>query len=187
MIDNVDVVKELAVKNKEIYLNKLDMDIESNYELLKLTTANIINLSINEVVSGVLNIENSFLNKKSIEIEVEKSFKNFFNYIDMLYKKRTKFFKTKKDKDNYLDYIDNKILDDIRAYYLNYFVSIISLLGKEYSLFEKERLDNYIKMTFYNKFMIKIFDVIKNANLILINNYHESTKRYNLINEKTLK
>ena len=30
-------------------------------------------------------------------------------------------------------------------------------------------------------------DVINNANMVLINNYHESKKRYELINEKTLK
>lgn len=187
MKDNVDVVKELAVKNKEIYLNKLDLDIDSNHELLKLTTTNIINLSINEVVSGVLNIENSFLNKGNIELEVDQAFNDFLNYINGLYKKRFKLFKTMKDKDNYVDYIDNKVIDDIRAYYLNHFVSITDKLSNNYSEFEKERLDNYINKTFYSKFMIRIFDVVKNANLILINNYHESTRRYHLINEKTLK
>ena len=187
MKDNVDVVKELAVKNKEIYLNKLDMDIDSNHELLKLTTTNIINLSINEVVSGVLNIENSFINKKTIELIVEEYFKKYLDYINSLYKKRFRNFKNKKQENNYVDMIDNKVIDDIRSYYLNNFVLIIAELSKNYSDFEKERLESYINKSFYNKFMIRIFDVIKNANLILINNYHESTNRYNLINEKTLK
>lgn len=187
MIDNVDVVKELAVKNKEIYLNKLDMDIESNYELLKLTTTNIINLSINEVVSGVLNIENSFLNKKIIELEVDCYFKKFLEFINNLYKKRFNSFKNKKEKDNYLDFINNKIIDEIKDYYLNDFGLIIDSLGVSYSEFERERLNNYINNTFYSKFMMRMLDTINNANMILINNYYESTERYNLINEKTLK
>jgi len=186
MIDNVDVVKELAVKNKEIYHNKLDMDIESNYELLRLTTTNIINLSINEVVSGILNIENSFLNKKKLEVEVDKYFKEFLEYINSLSKKRFTNLKSKKDKDNYLEYINNKIIDDIKDYYINNFSLIIETISINYSEFEKERLNNYINNTFYNKFMMRILDCINNANMILINNYHESTERYNLINEKTL-
>ena len=187
MLDKVDVVKELAVKNKEIYLNKLNMDIDSNYELLKLTTTNIINLSINEVVSSILNIENSFLNKKRIEFLVDDYFKDFLEYIDNLYKKRFFNLKNKKDKDNYLDYINNKVIDVIREYYVNHFSLIVDLLSINYSDFEKERLSNYINNIFCNKFILRLLDCINNANMILINNYRESTDRYNLINEKTLK
>ena len=187
MIDKTDVVKELAVKNKEIYLNKLDMDIDSYYELLKLTTTNIIDLSINEVVSGVLNIENSFFNKKNIENKVREFFKDYLHSIEKIYSKKVKDLKSKKGEINYLDYIDNSILDDIRSYYLNSFSLIVEELSEGYIQEEKEKLLYFINQSFYNRFMIKIFDSLKNANMLLINNYHESTKRYNLINEKTLK
>ena len=187
MLDKVDVVKELAVRDKEIYLNKLNMDIDSNYELLKLTTINIINLSINEVILNILNIENSFLNKKRIEFLVNEYFKDFLEYIDGLYKKRVIGLKIQKDKDNYLDYINNKIIDDIKDYYLNNFILIIEDICIDYNDFDKERLDNYINNAFYSRFISKLLENINNANRLLINNYHESKERYNLINEKTLK
>lgn len=187
MLDKNEVVKELAVRNKEIYLNKLNMDIDSHYELLKLITTNIIDLSINEVISNILNIENSFLNKKRIEFLLNEYFQDYFEYIDSLYKKRIIGLKMRKDKDNYLDYINNKIIDDIKEYYVNNFVLIIEDISIDYSDLKKERLNNYINNIFYNKFIFKLLDSIDNANTLLINNYYESRDRYNLINEKTLK
>ena len=44
MVEKLDVVKELEVKNHEIYLNKLNMDLDKNYELINLSISNYINI-----------------------------------------------------------------------------------------------------------------------------------------------
>ena len=64
MVEKLDVVKELEVKNHEIYLNKLNMDLDKNYELIKLSISNYINISISDVIAVFIEIEGSLLNKE---------------------------------------------------------------------------------------------------------------------------
>ena len=43
MNDNEDVKDQLKIKNKEIYLNKLNLDLDNNLEVLVLTVDNLLN------------------------------------------------------------------------------------------------------------------------------------------------
>ena len=66
MNKDLDVKKQLEVKNKEIYHNKLNLDIENNLEVLVLTIDNLLN-SIPEMLSlKILEIKESFTNKEEI-------------------------------------------------------------------------------------------------------------------------
>ena len=77
MNKSVDVIKELAVKNKEIYLNKLDIDLTNNQENLFITIKNIIDLFTKEVTTKVLEIETNTLLFSYASQEVT----NFHNFL----------------------------------------------------------------------------------------------------------
>ena len=42
MNNSVDVLKQLEVKNREIYLNKLVIDLDNNLDILSITVNNFI-------------------------------------------------------------------------------------------------------------------------------------------------
>lgn len=187
MVEKLDVVKELEVKNHEIYLNKLNMDLDKNYELINLSISNYINISISDVIAVFIEIEGSLLNKEKISNSVQSYFGKFNNEIDKLVKLRFVLLHNKKDCDNYVSYINNDIVNKIGDVYRNSVIELYNDVSDDYTSFEKERLYNYLFDTYYQRFLRWISDTIGSCNLILINSYNESNNRLALINEKTLK
>lgn len=70
MNDNEDVKDQLKIKNKEIYLNKLNLDLDNNLEVLVLTVDNLLNTNKEMLIKKIIDIEESFLNQELIEEKV---------------------------------------------------------------------------------------------------------------------
>ena len=98
MNNNIDVLKELAVKNKEIYLNKLAIDLDNNEENILITIENIINLFTKEVTNKVLEIENNTLLSHEASKEVLSFHKIIHEEIKKIVKKRNDIIREKVKK-----------------------------------------------------------------------------------------
>ena len=183
-----DVLKELEVKNKEIYLNKLNIDLDNNNEILIITINNIINLFKEEVLNKVLEINGSNINKDNIKEEVN----NFYDEIDKEIKKLLQERINKlKDNINKIDIVNYKndinkesmvIINKLKKIY----TKNINLLTNTMNELNSERIKEYLVNINYNKFIDKIEELFNNMNMILINNYIESSNKYKELNEKTL-
>ena len=91
MNSNVDVLKQLEVKNREIYLNKLVIDLDNNLDVLSITVNNIVNLFTNEMINKILEIENGTMNRSKISTHVEAFQEKFKDQlIVMLHERKTK-------------------------------------------------------------------------------------------------
>ena len=184
MNNNQDVLKELEVKNKEIYLNKLNIDLDNNEEILLITLENIINHFNEEMTNKINEIQNT------IEIDNITKFNNVLkSTINDLIKTRT--IKFKKDIIN-IDNIDYKetinqytitILSEIKKCYFDN----IDLLIKNTTNKDNTRLIEYLNNINYEKITNKIKECFNNTNTILYNNYLESLEKFNNLNKKTLK
>ena len=56
MNDNEDVKDQLKIKNKEIYLNKLNLDLDNNLEVLVLTVDNLLNTNKEMLIKKIIDI-----------------------------------------------------------------------------------------------------------------------------------
>ena len=183
MIDNVSVSLELANKNKELYLNKLNMDLDNNANLLNSTITNNISVLGQELIKALISI----LDTPDID-RITKIVNDFFNgyreEIKTILTNRYTELKEKKELDDYLSYINSNLIESIKNYYLNNCSQIISKIKTDDDFID-ERIDDYIENIFFNKFIKRIEECIKDANNLLINSYNESLARYKLMNEKT--
>lgn len=191
-MSNNDVLKALEVKNKEIYLNKLNIDLDNNYDVINITLDNFTNLFTDEITNKILDIECSQKNKDTIKENVC----SFQNKIDSKFKEeilnRNKELKESIsiDEMNYDDEIskkNKKIMNNIEKYYLKSIDSLISIIGKEYEDYNKIRLEEYMKNLNLSKYLDKLNSLLTSTSIILCNNYKESYKKYLEMNEKTLK
>lgn len=183
MIGNVSVSEELANKNRELYLNKLTMDLDSNLSFLSNIINNTINILGQELIGALLSILNS-----NDEVKITKIVNDFFDSyreaINNILTTRYNDLKTKINLDDYVSYINSQFLEEIKKYYLDNCSMIINEIKTEED-FTNNRLDDYLQNIFYNKFLKRIIEFINDANNLLINNYNESLARYKLMNEKT--
>ena len=93
MNKDLDVKKQLEVKNKEIYHNKLNLDIENNLEVLVLTIDNLLN-SIPEMLSlKILEIKESFTNKEEINNHIDLFVNSYHDKVKELIDNKEKFLK----------------------------------------------------------------------------------------------
>ena len=68
MNESIDIKKQLEVKNKEIYINKLNHDLDNNLEVLVLTIDNLLSFITNETTKRILEINGNHELFKSLEI-----------------------------------------------------------------------------------------------------------------------
>lgn len=192
MNDNVDVLKELAVKNKEIYLNKLAIDLDNNEENILITIDNIINLFTKEVTDKVLEIEKNMLLSHEVSLEVMSFHKIIREEIKIIVKKRNDVLREKIkeiEKNSYQELLDSetkKLIERIQKIYLDNIEKLINNLTKKSNVFTERRINDYLKILNYERFINKINDSIKNLNVILYNNYLESERKYNELNKKVI-
>ena len=193
MIEDINILKELEVKNKKIYLNKLSIDLDNNYDVLLMTLNNIHNLFIQELNDKIPEILSSTFQKENIS-------KNISNFILLLKSSLIKLINTKKDKlkeeinnidnINYQEIMNQQsqlIINNITKTYQKNVLKLINEIINDYNNNEKERINDYLTNFNFNKYLKKIEETIKNMDIILYNNYQESLERYHDLNEKTLK
>ncbi len=193
MNNKVDVLRELEVKNREIYLNKLNIDLDNNEEILVITVDNILNLFCSEMLEKILEIENSTFNKEHIQENILPFQAVLNNKIKELIVKRKTIIKDKLNKIDELDYknilndVQEDIFKDINKVYNDNIILLIDKISVNYNAFEKERIKDYLEKRNCEKLMNKLREAFSNMNIILYNNYLESHQKYLDLNAKTLK
>ena len=192
MNNNVDVLKELAVKNKEIYLNKLEIDLDNNEENILITIENIINLFTKEVTDKILEIENNTLLSHEASKEVISFHKTIHEKIKIIVKNRNDVIREqikKIEENNYQDILNNeteKLIEEIQKVYQDNIDNLINNITKRSNIFTEKRLNDYLKILNYERFIKKIKESITNLDVILYNNYLESERKYNELNKKII-
>lgn len=185
-----DVLKQLEEKNREIYLNKLYIDLDNNNEILHIITDNVINLFKEEVINKILEI-----NPNSEKNEIKKCVNDFYKKIkqEIVQMLNNRYNNLKREISNIdeIDYqicINNErkiIIDEIKKMYGNLVIELINEI--EHLLNNSnDRINNYLQVLNYDKFVNKIKELINNMNVILYNSYIESNNKFQDLNAKTL-
>lgn len=205
MEDNIDVVKELEIKNQELFVNKIIIDLETAMESLMLFYSkkmddNKDNYTYCDMVaSDVINNINSFLDNPNDVLQKEKvsALVNSFFYI---YKNKVntlipeRLQEIKKDIQNIdsLNYemkLNNEssaIIKQISDYYQENIYMLIEEIKdsvNNHQLVFQEYLIKNVHDKLINMLKDKLIYSIKLIN----NNYDENTAVLQIINEKTLK
>lgn len=183
MGENVDIQKQLEVKNREIYLNKLTIDLDNNLEILLITINNIINMLVNEINGKINDFDNqdtsSYLSTFHKEI-VEK--------IEMLIKKKIDNLKKGIEDIDNLDYKETinletqELLENAKKLYSVQISTLINNLKLNKDDVNVDYLNNYC----LNKFVQKLEETFNNMDIILYNKYLESNEKFKDLNAKTL-
>lgn len=194
MNSNEDVKKQLEVKNKEIYLNKLNLDLDNNLEVLVLTIDNLLNSVTDESVKKILEIKESFISKDSILENIEKFIDLYRENLMSLLSDKKKYIQDSfvlnenleickiNLNDNYFsikDELDNFSSNNIKWLEEN-------LKGQVDDDFKLKRLIDYLNNIFLVNLNNKILDVIKNRDVILINTLEETYLKYLELNKNTV-
>lgn len=187
MNSNIDVLKELEVKNKEIYINKLGIDLDTNLESLLIIINNIMNLLTIELTDKLNILSNN--NQEAINNFQKLNLKNIIELINQ----RNTYLKEKVldiDNINYKEELDDEtknVIEKVKEFYNNNVNNLINELNKSVDEFTKHRISDYLNNLYFSRFIKKIEDAIINMDNILFNNYQFSYQKYLNLNEKTLK
>ena len=193
MIEDINVLQELAIKNKEIYLNKLEIDLENNNEVLLITLDNIHNLFNQELTNKIPEILSSTFQMENISKAITKFNLLLKKELLKLINKKQESLKEEVNNIDNIDYrkiVDKKtslIIDKLKKVYQKNVTNLINDIINEYTINEKNRIEDYLMNINFEKYVTKIEETIKNMDNILYNNYQESLNKYHELNEKTLK
>lgn len=187
-----EIKMQLEVKNKEIYLNKLNLDLNNNMDGLILTIENLLTKTIDESVNHILSIGESFREKETIEKDI-KDFFNLFseeliNNLDIKKKTIEKLI-----KNNLIDYKENiqKENDKLNNKLYNYYIDNINILSSKIQgyyedSFCKQRINNYLINSLKDRLLDKLNDTIKGRDIILMNTFNETYLKYLELNKNTI-
>lgn len=186
MDNKVDVARELKEKNKEIFFNKLNMDIETNNESLTIQLHNMINNIMNDFASKLLEI-NEISDNSQIQEVIIAFRKVLIDKLDQLLFSRQQRIGEEGIKENVeifgiLEAEKNAILNAIEKIYIGNIPKFMKL-GEKYSNFQLERLKHYLSVSFKETLMFKIKKIIENSDKIFSNNYSESLVKYQKLND----
>lgn len=189
-----DIKKQLEVKNKEIYLNKLNLDLNNNIEVLVLTIDNLLNNTKNDCVNKILGIAETFQKEMFLKEKINIFLEEYREYLMNL------FDNQKKDIEKLI--CDNNEINNIKKYLYdnyefisnklnNYFDNNINNLVKNIQVlytdsFCKKRIEEYLRKIFKSNLNNKILDSIKGRNIILINTFNETYLKYLELNKNTV-
>ena len=193
MNSNVDVLKELEVKNKEIYINKLGIDLDTNLENLLITIDNMMSIFTTEVTEKVLEIKNDVKSSEQTKERIITFQRLICGEIIKLINERASSLKDKiQDIDNidYKDVLNNEtvsFLQKVGEYYNLNIDALIKEINNNTIEFDKNRISDYLKVLYYEKLITKLKQAVINMDIILYNNYEEGYQRFLNLNAKTLK
>lgn len=192
MSDNIDVVKELEKKNREIYLNKLYMDIDNNQEIILITVNNMFDLLEKELANKIMEIQSSSMSFSDV-CKIIHPFQQKVNdnVVDLI-NKRSVFLKEYIVNNQKLDYLDklekenNTIITKVSKFYQNNVMQVVSKLVTDLDEFSRNRLIDYLKNLYFEKLINKLKEILDNTNRILYNNYLDGVSKYEKMNKKTI-
>ena len=187
-----DIRSQLKEKNKEIYLNKLNLDLTNNLEVLVLTIDNILNNINNNTKDRVMGITESFQNETIIKEIINNFIEDYRKYLMELIdnKKKTVEKEFKEDKNDLKSRL-NELNQDIEEKLNNYFLeNIDKLIDKITNLYTDSfcnfRIKEYLKNIFKENLNNKIIDTLKNRDIILLNTFKETYLKYQDLNKNTI-
>ena len=194
MNDNEDVKDQLKIKNKEIYLNKLNLDLDNNLEVLVLTVDNLLNTNKEMLIKKIIDIEESFLNQELIEEKVSSFFEQYrVEFMNLLDNKKLDLNNTIIIHDD-LEICKNNIQDNyfslekqIKEFTSQEIKQLEKLLLNDINdKFKQKRLKDYLENIFIINLNNKILDIIRNRDIILINTFQETYLKYLELNKNTI-
>lgn len=194
MNDNEDVKDQLKIKNKEIYLNKLNLDLDNNLEVLVLTVDNLLNTNKEMLIKKIIDIEESFLNQELIEEKVSSFFEQYrVEFMNLLDNKKLDLKNTIIIHDD-LEICKNNIQDNyfssekqIKEFTSQEIKQLEKLLLNDINdKFKQKRLKDYLENIFIINLNNKILDIIRNRDIILINTFQETYLKYLELNKNTI-
>ena len=195
MDNNIDVVEQLKIKNHELYINKMIIDLENTMESFILFYNNFCDSFLKEIVSKITFLLDDSQNsdKKTMTNNTILSFftmykENVKNEIDTRTKLIRDYIK-ENDISNYNKKLNSEallIVNQITDYYhenINMLIDELSQYIKNNELYFKDYLLNTVRHKLINTLSVQLMYSVKLIN----NNSDENTMMLQTINEKTLK
>ena len=193
-MNEYDIKDQLKKKNKEIYLNKLNFDLDNNLEVLVLTIDNLLSFMKDNLLKKIIDIEEDFQDKESILENVNIFFEayrnNLMNILDTKKVDLQNVIVVHDDldvckqniKDNYLT-----LKETLETFSKKEIDNLVKSLNKELkSEFKKNRLKEYLTTIFLTNLNMKVLDTMKNRDIILINTFEETYLKYLELNKNTI-
>ena len=190
-----DVINELRIKNQELYINKLIIDLENAMESLLIFFNNYCDTLSKEMVmvlnSSLDSPDNS--SQKEMMTQLVDSFLSLIkDKLNVIVKDRLTVIKSNIaniDTFNYEKKLNNEsliIANGISEYYNE---NIYMLIDEIKEITSKHQLDvkDYLLNSVYLKLMNTLKDKLMYSIKLINNNYDENTTMLQSINQKTLK
>ena len=189
-----DIRSQLKEKNKEIYLNKLSLDLTNNLEVLVLSVDNLLNNISRDTKNKVLGIAESFQNEKIVKENISNFIENYRIFLmTLLDTKKEKIEALYKENDNIDTYktkikeINIDIIEKLDNYFKDNINDLINEIISNYDdSFCNLRIREYLKNIFKENLNNKILDIINSRDIILLNTFKESFQKYLELNKKTV-
>ena len=194
MSNSEDIKKQLKIKNKEIYQNKLNLDLDNNLEVLVLTIDNYLQKVQNDSTEKILEIEESFFKQEKIQESISIFLNLYRENLMMLIDLK------KENLQNILIIQDNleNCRDNLLSNYNNIKTNLYEFSSKNIktlkeglneqmdSSFKKKRLEDYLENIFLSNLNNKVLDIIKTRDIILLNTFEETYLKYLELNKNTV-
>ncbi len=189
-----DIKKQLEVKNKEIYKNKLNLDLTNNLEVLVLAIDNLLNNIKLDTKNKILGIAESFQNESIIETNVNNFIENYrlflMNLLDNKKNNIESLYNEFEDINNYKDKLKSiniELQDNLDNNLNNNIDNLVSKITNNYNdSFCNLRITEYLKNIFKDNLNNKILDIINSRDIILLNTFKESFFKYLELNKNTI-
>ena len=189
-----DIKKQLEVKNKEIYLNKLNIDLDNNLEVLVLTLENLLKTQEENLFKKTIEIVESFKDEKEIKEKVEEFIRIYYeSLIGLLTTKKEKIkesLDTNSEISVYKEKIDNKtkdleidLIDNSKTMINDLILNLKSYLETS---FQEKRLTSYLNDIYLLNLNNKVIDIIKGRDIMLYNTFNETYLKYLELNKNTV-
>lgn len=189
-----DIKKQLEVKNKEIYLNKLNLDLDNNLEVLVLTIDNLLKIQSEELQKKIIEIAESFQDEKVFKQKITEFMNSYNDYLMNLFEQKkiklkenleidTDILKNQKKVQELYDKTSLTIEDDTSKLIDNLANNLQEYFDTDFKI---QRLNTYLSNIFLKNLNNKVLDIIRNRDIILINTYKETYLKYLELNKNTV-
>ena len=187
-----DVVETIKQKNRDIYINKLGIDLGKILDTLLISLVNVIKFLYTEVIQGLDLDEKKVQNKKSLINDIRSFIKQLKSKIEELLKASFERISNKLDSieeinyDELLTFEKEQIIKDIEKYYNENIDDLINkFLEKDRNL-NSNRVNYFFKNYLYDRFIQRIKDILASSFQIILNGQQEGLQRYESLNERTI-
>ena len=195
MDNDIDVVEQLRIKNHELYINKLIIDLENAIESLIIFYNNYCDTISGEtknITSVLLDNKTDISEKQMNDSLLDSFFSLFKEKVSQIFKNRLGVIKSNIqniDAFNYEKKLNNEsliIVNQVSDYYQENILMLIDEIKENFIVHQLE-VREYLQKAVYIKLMNTLKDKLIYSIKLINNNYDENTTMLQSINEKTLK